>query len=115
MNGDRDMKAKIVSIVLLLLLILSSYTFATIPHGEKQYILVSQNFSPPSLTSNEDSINIHVQGVEQTLFLPNEPVVPVHVEVLTFPLGTKITGIRGLPHKIHTLPLTKELQTAPLR
>ena len=107
------MKTKIFVIPVLIILLASSISLAHIESNGAQELFLIHHFSIPLVMDNENSVSIFIPEASSCDYTPGEPLLPVHKEILSFPLGTHITKIVGFPGIVHTLSLTKQVQKAP--
>jgi len=108
-----DMKTKILSIPVLILLLASTITLAHMDTNDIQELSSTYYFSSPLIIDNGDSVSISIPEISLCDYIPGDPLLPVHTEILSFPLGTHIIKIMDSPGIIHTLPLTKQIQKTP--
>jgi hypothetical protein len=108
-----DMKTQILIIPVLIILLTSTFTLAHIDLNNSQELSVTHYFSPPLITDNKNTVSISIPEAPLYDYTPGEPLLPVHRQIIPFPLGTHITQIKGTPGVIYSLPLTKQIQKTP--
>jgi hypothetical protein len=111
---------KFFTIVLLYLLILSSIssTYAKIDNTpdinkNEKIMKITQYFSIPKVKEQNNFLNIYLE--ESNLFLSKhgEPILPVFLETIEFPLGTKIKEMDCFLSEISEIKLSKKIKSAP--
>ncbi len=108
-----DMKTKILVIPVLIILLTSTITLAHRDINDTQELSLTHHFSPPLITDDGNSVSISIPEASSCDYTPGEPLLPVHTEILPFPIGTHITKIMSAPSTIHTVSLPKQIQKTP--
>ena len=112
-------KGKILTVIVILLqliLVSSSITASYIEPDNKQIdrsnngiIEVFQEFSMPEVKENNNFVNIHLDEVNSFISNTGEPVLPIYMETLEFPLGTNIKDIECIVTDMEEINLQKKI------
>ena len=75
---------------------------------ETYHISIPLHFSIPKLKTSCLYTNVSLQEASSFLMEPGKPILPAQTITLSFPLGTKITGVDCTFETSDTLPLSKK-------
>lgn len=112
------MKTKSLSLVVVVLVLAGSFTSLGIG---KQAAANGQTFNlqftepkTTQITVGTDTFSqITIGNVDKTLYVAGEPILPMYVTTLEFPLGTTIASIDFIPQEIKTMTVPNKIQPAP--
>jgi hypothetical protein len=112
------LKTKNLSYVVIVLLLVGSFT--TLGLG-KQAAANEQTFNlqftepktSQATIGTSTFSQISMGGIDNTLYVAGEPVLPMYVTTLEFPLGTTVASIDFIPQGIKTMTLPTKIQPAP--
>jgi len=72
-------------------------------------INLNYKFSLPIIKENYEGISIHINNLNQYLMIPGQPILPISVETIELPLGTKITDIICTTSNVKEYKITKDV------
>jgi len=78
-------------------------------------ITVSKTFLEPKTVEKDSFVELQVAGTDNHIFMPGQPMLPVHTETLILPFGAKISNIECEVQDIETVVLSKKIYPAPQR
>lgn len=111
------MKTKSLSYVVIVLVLAGSFTALGVGKqaaaNEQTFTL---QFSEPKTSEITIQNNIYNQismGSEYTYYVAGQPVLPMYVRTLEFPLGTTITSIDFIPQGLQTITVPNRILPAP--
>jgi hypothetical protein len=112
------LKTKSISYLVIGLLLVGSITTLGIGKqaaaNEKTFNL---QFIEPKTTETNIGTTIYTQvslgGADNTYYVAGQPVLPMYITTVEFPLGTSVTGIEFTPQAIKTMTLPNKIQPAP--
>lgn len=125
------MKQKPIVILILIILLWSGISFSAEIHiADKKepntiftpiqiqetgtnHISIPLHFSAPTITTNHFYTNVYLQEASSFLMEPGKPILPIQTFTLSFPLGTKITGVDCTSDTSDMLMLSKKVEPAP--
>ncbi|UCD13923.1 MAG: hypothetical protein JSW60_00460 [Thermoplasmatales archaeon] len=81
--------------------------------NETTTIKLFQQFSTPEIKDNNEFLNIHVKEANSFITNNGEPVLPIFIKTLEFPLGTRIKEIRCTSSESIKIQLSKKIIPAP--
>lgn len=74
-----------------------------------QSIEIVQHFSAPTITNSEDYVNIHVKETNSFISNVGEPILPIYLQTIEFPLGTHILDIKCTYSSVNEMQITKKI------
>jgi len=105
---------KIIGILIFIPLLLSVYSGVAIDQDEAIYQeQITLHFSQLRINEIQGDITLDLQGSNTMLMKYNHYIIPMRIETLTFPLGTKIKDINCIVKDVHQKVIEKKLMMAP--
>ncbi|MCX6666185.1 MAG: C25 family cysteine peptidase [Euryarchaeota archaeon] len=116
----RNLNKKIIVIVMILSMVLSSGFSAVAIHTNASSVSLNPSytitktfvFSTPRIDQNNESVSIFLNESDLNRLNPGKPVVPVNLTQMEFPLGTEITNIIYEHSTPEIIPITHPLVVA---
>ncbi|MCK4416235.1 MAG: hypothetical protein KAU84_03695, partial [Thermoplasmatales archaeon] len=112
-------KGKILTIAIILvqlILISSSINAVYITSDYKEIekpnantIEVFQRFSTPETKDNNEFLNIHLKETNSFITNTGEPILPIYLKTIEFPLGTRIKEIRCTCSEVEEIHISKKI------
>ena len=56
-------------------------------------ININSQFSSPIVNVNNDGITIHINNLKTYHMVPGQPILPISIDIIELPLGTRVTNI----------------------
>jgi hypothetical protein len=104
-----------ISIIFLIILLLAALTSQAnninIYHNDlsKNKINLNYKFSLPIIKENNDGITVHINNLNQYLMIPGQPILPISMQKIELPLGTKIKDIICTTSNVKENKITKDV------
>ncbi len=106
-----------IAIVLVQLILISSsinavYITSDYKEMEKSNantIEVFQRFSTPETKDNNEFLNIHLKETNSFITNTGEPILPIYLKTIEFPLGTRIKEIRCTCSEVEEIHISKKI------
>jgi hypothetical protein len=81
----------------------------------KKEITVFRTFLQPKMYEKDSFFELHVEGMNNNIFIPGQPMLPVHTETIVLPFGVKIIDIECEVQNIESMILSQKIYPAPQR
>ena len=96
-------------------LVLSSITSIGLgkDSGNLEISSISKNFTQPTITEENEYVDIEVKDVENYLFSEGKPFLPVDKETITLPFGTRVTDVVCNIGDVQTKTISKRVKPSP--
>ena len=106
-----------IAIVLVQLILISSSINAVyitsdykeIEKSNVSTIEVFQRFSAPEIKDNKEFLNIHLKETNSFITNTGEPILPIYLKTIEFPLGTRIKEIRCTYSEVEEIHISKKI------
>ena len=113
------MKAKIIPVLVVIIIILTSINVIAINSEEDKSIknaikYDTVSFSKATIESLGEYVSINIKEANSVLNNPGKPELPIYIKTLKFPLGTKILGIECTPSEIKHEVISGKIKPAPI-
>ena len=110
----KNKKTFISLIVIITLLIISVNINAEIKNINNinlpgKIIDINSQFSSPIINVNNDGVTIHINNLKTYHMVPGQPILPMSVDIIEFPLGTRVTNIVCKTSEIKEYEITKDV------
>jgi hypothetical protein len=80
--------------------------------AKTQTTMISYQFSAPQTEENNGFLTIHLSEATNSRNVPGEPILPIVMKTLEFPLGTRIINVQCTPGGITESRLTEKIAPA---
>jgi hypothetical protein len=110
----KNKKTFISLLVIILLLVISFNINADIKNINNfnlpdKTININSQFSSPIVNVNNDGVTIHINNLKTYYMVPGQPILPMSVDIIEFPLGTRVTNIVCTTSGIKEYEITKDV------
>jgi len=108
-------KKTLVYLVIMVLLLLISFNIQIVAYGigkntlSLETINVNHQFSIPIVKEGLNGINIQLQGINKYNMIAGQPILPIYIETIELPLGTRVKNIICTTSKVNEFQITKNI------